>query len=96
MSSSSQEVSIISFHTEISYALLVSHVYSTTRSSHHTCSTIWWRIQNLISQLCSWGVSIYTIKKNTGTLVVASKNIDLEINIKETEYIVMSGEHDSG
>jgi hypothetical protein len=34
------------------------------------------------------GVSILTVKKNTETLVVASKETGLEVNADKTEYIV--------
>jgi len=36
------------------------------------------------------GGSIYTIKKSTGALVVASKEIGLEVNADKTMYMVMS------
>jgi hypothetical protein len=36
------------------------------------------------------GGSIYTIKKNTEALVVASKQIELEVNVDKTTYMVMS------
>jgi hypothetical protein len=36
------------------------------------------------------GKSIYTIKKNTNALVVASKDIGLEVNGDKTKYMVMS------
>ena len=35
-------------------------------------------------------LSIYTVKENTEALVVASKEIGLEINSDKTKYIVMS------
>jgi hypothetical protein len=35
------------------------------------------------------GGSIHTIKKNTEALVVARKEIGLEINAKKTKYMVM-------
>jgi len=45
--------------------------------------------------LCPWGV--HTIKKNTDNLVVASKEIGLEVNADVTKYMVMSrGDHDAG
>ena len=36
------------------------------------------------------GKSIYAIKKNTNALVVASKDIGLEVNADKTKYMVMS------
>ena len=36
------------------------------------------------------GGSTHTIKKNTEALVVASKEIGLEVNVETTKYIVMS------
>jgi hypothetical protein len=36
------------------------------------------------------GGSIHTVQKNTEALVVASKEIDLEVNADETKLVVMS------
>jgi len=36
------------------------------------------------------GSSVYTLKKNTEALVVASKEIGLEVNADKTVYMVMS------
>ena len=36
------------------------------------------------------GGSVHTIKKNTKALIVASKEIGLEVNARKTEYVVMS------
>jgi len=36
------------------------------------------------------GGSVYTIKKNTEALLVASKEIGLEVNADKTKYMVMS------
>jgi hypothetical protein len=36
------------------------------------------------------GVSIYTIRKNTDALSIASKEIGLEVNNERTKYVVMS------
>ena len=41
------------------------------------------------------GGSIHTIKKNTGTLVVASKN-GLNVNADKTKYMVMSRDQNAG
>jgi len=35
------------------------------------------------------GGSVHTVKKNAETLVVASKEIGLEVNADKTEYMVM-------
>jgi hypothetical protein len=42
------------------------------------------------------GGSIYTIKKNTEALVVASKQTELEVNADKTKYIVMSQDQNAG
>jgi hypothetical protein len=34
------------------------------------------------------GDNIYTIKKNTGTLIGASKEVDLEISVEKTKYML--------
>jgi hypothetical protein len=36
------------------------------------------------------GRKIYSLKKNTDTLVVVSKEIGLEVNADKTKYMVMS------
>jgi len=36
------------------------------------------------------GGSVHTIEKNTEILVVANKEIGLEVNVDETKYMVMS------
>jgi hypothetical protein len=36
------------------------------------------------------GGSVYNVEKNTEILVVDSKEIDLEVNVDETKYMVMS------
>ena len=36
------------------------------------------------------GGNVHTIKKNTETLVVASKEIGLEVNADKTKYLIMS------
>ena len=40
--------------------------------------------------------SVYTIKKNTDALVVASKEIELEVNADKTTYMVMSHDQNAG
>jgi hypothetical protein len=42
------------------------------------------------------GRSVYTVEKNTETLVVASKGIGLEVNANKTKYTVMSRDQDAG
>jgi hypothetical protein len=42
------------------------------------------------------GESIYTIKKNTEALVVASKESGLQVNAEETKYMVMSWDQHAG
>jgi hypothetical protein len=40
--------------------------------------------------------NIYVIKKNIETLIDASKEVDLEINIEETKYISLSRQQNVG
>jgi hypothetical protein len=42
------------------------------------------------------GGSVHDIKKNTETLVVASKEISLEVNAEKTKYMVMSRNQNAG
>jgi len=42
------------------------------------------------------GGTIYTIKKNANTLVVASKETGLEVNADKTKYMVMSRDQNAG
>jgi len=42
------------------------------------------------------GGSVHTTKKNTESLVVASKEIELEVNADTTKYMVMSREQNAG
>ena len=42
------------------------------------------------------GGSVHTIKKNTETLVVASKETGLDVNADKTKYMVMSGDQNAG
>jgi hypothetical protein len=41
------------------------------------------------------GGSVYTVKKNAETLVVATKEIGLEVNADKTKYMVMSRERNA-
>jgi hypothetical protein len=42
------------------------------------------------------GGSIYSIKKNAEDLVIASKEIGLEVNAEKTKYMVMSRNQNAG
>ena len=42
------------------------------------------------------GGSVHTIKKNTGALVIASKDTGLEINADKTKYMVITRGHNAG
>jgi len=42
------------------------------------------------------GRSVHTIKKDTESLVVASKEISLEVNADKTKYIVMAQDKNVG
>jgi hypothetical protein len=42
------------------------------------------------------GVSVHTLKKNTGAIVVASKGIGLEGNADKTKYVLMSLDQNAG
>ena len=42
------------------------------------------------------GGSVHTVKKNTGTLLVGSKETGLDVNADKTKYMVMSPDHDAG
>jgi hypothetical protein len=42
------------------------------------------------------GGSIHTIRKNTEVLLVASKEIGLEVNAEKTKYMVMSRDQNAG
>jgi hypothetical protein len=42
------------------------------------------------------GNSVSAIKQNTGTLLEASRDVDLEINAEKTKYMIMSRHSNSG
>jgi hypothetical protein len=42
------------------------------------------------------GGSVYSMKKNTESLTVASKEIGLEVNAEKTKYMVMSRNQNAG
>jgi len=42
------------------------------------------------------GRSVHTIKENTEALVIASKEIGLEVNADKTKYMVMSRDQNAG
>jgi hypothetical protein len=42
------------------------------------------------------GGSIHSIRKNTEALLIASKEIDLEVNAEKTKYMVMSRDQNAG
>ena len=42
------------------------------------------------------GGSIHTIRKNTEALIIASKEIGLEVNAEKTNYMVMSRDQNAG
>jgi len=42
------------------------------------------------------GRSVHTIKKNTEALVIASKEIGIEVNADKTKYMVMSRDQNAG
>jgi hypothetical protein len=42
------------------------------------------------------GESVYTVKENAESLVVAAKEIGLEVNADKTKYIVMSRDRNAG
>jgi len=42
------------------------------------------------------GVSVYTVKKNTDALLVASKQTGLEVNADKPKYMVMCGDLNAG
>jgi hypothetical protein len=42
------------------------------------------------------GGSIHTIRKNTEALLIASKEIGLEVNAEKTKYMLMSGDQNAG
>jgi hypothetical protein len=42
------------------------------------------------------GTSVHTVKENIGTLVVAIKEIGLEVNVDKTKYMVMTRDQNAG
>jgi hypothetical protein len=50
----------------------------------------------MLMMLIYMGGSIHAIKKNTEALVVASKEIGLEVNAEKTKYVVMSRDQNAG
>jgi hypothetical protein len=42
------------------------------------------------------GGSVHAVKRDTEALVVASKEIGLEVNAEKTKYMVMSGDQNAG
>ena len=42
------------------------------------------------------GRSVHSVRKNTEALVIASKEIDLEVNADKTKYMVMSEDQNAG
>jgi hypothetical protein len=43
-----------------------------------------------------FGRSVHTVKKNAEALVVATKEIGIEVNADKTKYMVMSWEQNAG
>ena len=50
---------------------------------------------NLFTNMDKWG-RIHTVKENTEALVVATKEIGLEVNADKTKYMVMPREQTAG
>jgi len=42
------------------------------------------------------GGSVHTVKENTEALIVASKEIGLEVNADKTKYMIMSQDQNAG
>jgi hypothetical protein len=42
------------------------------------------------------GGNIYTIRKNTEALLIAGKEIGLEVNVEKTKYMIMSRDQNAG
>jgi len=46
--------------------------------------------------LIYWGGSVHTVKENAEALVVATKEIGLEVNADKTKYMIMSRDQNAG
>ena len=46
--------------------------------------------------LIYWGGSVHTVKENAEALVVANKEIGLEVNTDKTKYMIMSRDQNEG
>jgi len=50
----------------------------------------------MLMMLINWEESVHTIKENAEALVVASKEIGLEVNADKTKYMVISRDQNAG
>jgi hypothetical protein len=50
----------------------------------------------MLNEVDILGRSVHTIKKNSDALVVASKEIGLEVNDDKAKYMVMFGDQNAG
>jgi len=55
--------------------------------------TIFWLMPMM---LIYWGGSLHTIKENAEVLLVATKEIGLEVNADKTKYMIMSRDQITG
>jgi len=46
--------------------------------------------------LIYWGGSVHTVKENGEAVVVATKEIELEVNADKTKYMIMSRDQNAG